>query len=118
MAAPDIQERPTTVALGNDVDIWALGMRSRGDLDDGLTLRGFLGADEDADDPLDVDLEVDLVAVGGGSGNYVGQIAGAVAEPILAPLLWDEVAVIVESVPPGSYRDAFTVTVVPNQGSQ
>jgi hypothetical protein len=48
----------------------------------------------------------------------VGQIAGAVAEPVLEPYLWDEVAVIVESVPPGSYRDAFSVTVVPNQGTQ
>lgn len=119
MATPDVTERPTSIALGNPLVFRVYGVRTRGpsgpEIDESLTLRAYVGEDETATDPLHPALVCDLEAIGDGSGDYQGEIAGNVVSPVLEPRLWDEVALIAESVPAGDYRSAFTVTVTPAQ---
>ena len=56
-------------------------------------------------------------AVGDGSGDYIATIPGQGFASPLGLLLHRRVWIVAESVPPGSYRDAFPVTVVEDQSA-
>lgn len=111
-----IGSRPTTLPLNNDVTFHLEKATVDRVLSDALALRGFLGASEDATGPIQPSLAVTLTAEGNNSGDYHGTIAGALTNQYLrADYLGKTVWPVLESVPPGSFRDAFPVTVVENQ---
>lgn len=108
-------ERPTTIALANDFDIWLDGTKVRGTPSDVLVLRGFIGLSRLSAAPIHATLAAEAVSQGGGSGDYLASIPGTAITTHLSGLLHRVVWVIAESVPPGSYRDSFPVTVVEDQ---
>jgi hypothetical protein len=116
MSAP-ASERPTTLALNNDLDFVLDGTTVEGDRRDDLSFRGFIGASRGATVPIDASLSVALVAEGAGTGDYLGTISGVLLNTFLrAQYLGQVVWVITESIPAGAYRDAFPLVVVEDQG--
>lgn len=111
-----VDSRPTTLPLGNDIDLWIRGAKVRAVKSDALSFRGYVGATREATAAIDPALEAPAVAVGDGSGDYLAALDGASARLPLTPSLGSAVWLIAESVPPGAYRDAFAVVVVPDQG--
>lgn len=109
------RERPTVLPLHNDLRILLDEARRRGDIDDTLSLRGYIGATREAASPIAPALAVSLTPEGGGTGDYDGLVLGTAIDAALTALLGYVVWIIAESVPPGAYRDAFPVTVVEDQ---
>jgi hypothetical protein len=111
---PPLLDRPTTLPLGNHVDILFDTARVRGVPDDTLTIRGYLAANRDDAVAIHPTLDVAAVAVGGGSGDYIAGLLGENTSAHIQP--GEQVWVVGVSVPPGAYRDAFPVTAVADQG--
>lgn len=110
-----LTDRPTQIALGNNIDIRFEDTRVRGVIDEGLTLRGFVSLTRNGG-PLSGGVTAAAVAVGDGSGDYNATILGTAVTAALAAYLHTTVWIVGESVPAGSYREAFPVRVVQDQG--
>lgn len=113
MANDDLQ--PLELPLNNTMNIRFDGTRVNRVINEGLSLRGYYSATR-AGGPLDSTCVAAAVAVGDGTGDYIAPIVGSVALAALTPWLHKRVWVVGESVPAGSYREAFAVTVVEDQG--
>lgn len=109
-------ERPSAIALGNTLRIVFEAAKVADVLTDGLALRGFLAATR-AGGPIHATLAAAAVAVGDGSGDYVAEIPGTAITAQLTAYLHTSVWIVGESVPVGSYRGAFAVRVVQDQGA-
>lgn len=110
------RDRPTTIPLGNHFDIILDGVAVRGVKDDTLVFRGYIAAGRDDDAAIHPSLQATAVAEGGNTGDYIAAILGENITTHLENLVGEKVWVVGESVPPGAYRDAYPVTVVPDQG--
>lgn len=111
-----LRSRPDRLALRNDFSAFFDAMTAGGVLSDALALRAFIAAERDDDEPIDPALQAEGDAQGGGTGDYIATIPGAVTNEHLRPdYLYRTVWIVGESVPPGSYRDAYAVRVVEDQ---
>lgn len=113
--------RPTTLPVNNDLDIRVVGAAVREVQSDVLSFRGYIADEREDPAPLHADLAAPATAQGpapsgNASGDYIATIPGATLAARLIPAYRHrQVWIIAESVPPGSYRDGFPVTVVSDQ---
>ena len=112
-----VAERPTVLPLSNDWAITVEDAERFGVRDAGLSLRGYIAELRDDPTAMDPSLIVTLDPVPDRTGDYRGVIPGSAITGILAAHIGETVWVVAESVPPGSYRDAFPVTVVVDQSA-
>ena len=107
--------RPTRLPLGNNFLVTFEDPRVEGEVDPGLTLRAMVANSRGAASPIHPDLEA-AATWNAGLQRYQALFPGSVLTDRLAGRLHERVWIVGESVPPGSYREAYPVTVSEDQG--